>query len=141
MSKHQNPNRHIIPTLLCCGISITVANAQLYGEGYTILNDQNTPSADLTQTILRAQINASTIQDGLHRILNGTGWRLSDPRTSDPELWRLMQTPWPQRWLTIGPDQLGHVLNTIGGEGWQLTIDPVNRMVSYEVKSPFRGNR
>ncbi len=129
----------IAMAVLGVGASINSINAQMYGAGYTILNDQTTSHADLKQNVHRPLVQASTIRDGLNIVLEGTSWRLAGDSANDPQIFRLFNTPWPQKWRSIGPDQLGNVLTAIGGDGWQLVIDPVNRLVSYEVRPQFRG--
>ncbi|GBU08989.1 hypothetical protein AwWohl_01270 [Gammaproteobacteria bacterium] len=123
--------------LASCFLSLVFSSSSAqdkYGKGYSILNDVEITNADLTQTV-NMRVNVQTIRQGLILILSDTGWRLADEIYSDPKLHQLLSSPWPASWQRIGPDQLGNVLNTIGGQGWQLVTDPINRLISYEVNT------
>lgn len=108
-----------------------------YGQGYTIINRSPIVTTDLNQTINKS-IKAKNVLDGIHQILEGTGWKLAGLQASDPNITRLFEASWPSNWNYYITDSLVNVLHQIGGEGWQLVIDPVNRLVSYEVKKGYR---
>ena len=118
-------------------ISTMSAQAQQYGVGYILIDDAPTQHSDLSQIIM-TRINAQTIEQGVQQLLWGSGWRLAGMAAADPELFRLMQAPWPNSWHNLGPDRLDAILVAMGGSGWQLVVDPVNRLVSWEVSPAFR---
>ena len=78
-------------------------------------------------------INAYSVEDGLRQLLAGSGWELAQPLHADPQIWRLYRQPWPDNKRTISPMPLGEALSWIAGDGWTLVVDPVNRLVSFEV--------
>lgn len=136
-------------TLMFTGLTLVLStnavNAQamrplqeFYGEGYTIIVETPIENGDLSQ-IINKPIKAHNIKDGLFQILNGTGWRLAHENALNPRIHNLYSAPWPTRWNFIGPDSLQNVLDAVGGEGWQVVVDPVNRLIGYEVKPQFRG--
>ena len=130
----------LIPTLNCAYSQSSQNSNNHYGRGYTIINPVEIANADLSQTI-NVSVKANSIGQGLEVILKNTGWRLERGEGADPKLHRLLSGPWPDKWTWIGPDNLGNVLQTIGGQGWQLVIDPVNRLVSYEVNPRLINNK
>lgn len=108
-----------------------------YGDGYTIINRSPIVTSDLNQTINK-KIQANNIFNGLQQVLQGTGWRLAGYAAADPNITRLYEAGWPTIWDSYLTDSLVNVLQQIGGEGWQLVVDPVNRLISYEVRKGYR---
>ena len=139
-------NIYLVSALLI--VSGQMAAAQLpdqdspehFGQGYTIINNVEIANADMTQTV-NVNVRAMNIGQGLEIILRNTGWRLERGSGADPQLHRLLSGPWPDKWVWVGPDQLGNILQTVGGQGWQLVIDPVNRLISYERNPRLINNK
>lgn len=114
---------------------VTVAGAQTYyGNGYTIVEgtDSGQLASDLDSKVFKS-INAYSVEDGLRQLLAGSGWELAQPMHADPQIWRLYRQPWPDNKRTISPMPLGEALSWVAGDGWTLVVDPVNRLVSFEV--------
>lgn len=135
--------RSLFIVALLGSVNITTLQArEYYGNGYTIITETPIKNADLKQ-IINKRIAAQTIQEGLQLLLKNTGWRLSGIAANNPKILSLYNAPWPEHWTFLGPDQLDNILITIGGEGWQLVVDPVNRLIGYEIKPQFqkRGQR
>lgn len=116
---------------------IVSANQEFYGNGYTIVRETPINNKDLQQ-IINKSVKANTIQQGLNAILNETGWQLAGTYSQNPDINRLFNAPWPNRWQFIGPDSLENILKVVGGEGWTLVIDPINRMVGYELNPKYQ---
>ena len=115
--------------------AVTAAGAQTYyGNGYTIVEgtDSGQLANDLDAKVFKT-INAYSVEDGLRQLLAGSGWELAQPLHADPQIWRLYRQPWPDNKRTISPMPLGEALSWIAGDGWTLVVDPVNRLVSFEV--------
>ena len=113
----------------------TAAGAQTYyGNGYTIVEgtDSGQLASDLDAKVFKT-INAYSVEDGLRQLLAGSGWELAQPMHADPQIWRLYRQPWPDNKRTISPMPLGEALSWVAGDGWALVVDPVNRLVSFEV--------
>lgn len=113
----------------------TVAGAQTYyGNGYTIVEgtDSGQLASDLDAKVFKT-INAYSVEDGLRQLLSGSGWELAQPMYADPQIWRLYRQPWPDNKRTISPMPLGEALSWVAGDGWALVVDPVNRLISFEV--------
>ena len=105
-------------------------------SGYAILTEA--PLApDLAQTVYR-RVRGRSVLEGLREILHGTGYRLAEPAAADPAIGRLYDQPYPDGQREIGPRALGAALERLAGPAWQVVEDPVNRLVSFEVKAAYR---
>jgi len=116
-----------IPTLTC---------AQTLHNGYALI-DEAPVATDLAQTVYRA-VQGPTVGQGLYELLTGTGYRLAEPRAADPAIGRLYVQPYPEALRDVGPVELGIALERLAGPAWQLVVDPVNRLVSFERRPPYR---
>ena len=114
----------------------TAALAQTLHNGYAILTEPPV-ATDLAQTVYRT-VHGVTVGQGLHEILTGTGYRLAEPRAADPAIGRLYVQPYPEAQRDVGPVELGVALDRLAGPAWQRVVDPVNRLVSFERRPPYR---
>lgn len=112
-----------------------VACAQTLHDGYAILTEPPV-TTDLAQTVYRA-VQGPTLGQGLHELLTGTGYRLAEPRAADPAIGRLYVQPYPEAQRDVGPVELGVALARLAGPAWQLVVDPVHRLVSFERRPPY----
>jgi len=111
--------------------------AEALHSGYAIITDRPV-ATDLDQVVYVPRVHGQTVLDGLLHILHGTGYRLADPAASDPEIERLYSQPYPENQRQIGPRELGVVLEQLAGPAWRLVEDPVNRLLSFEVRPAYR---
>ena len=111
------------------------AASQQY-NGYAILTEPPV-ATDLAQTVYRT-VQSPTVGQGLYEILTGTGYRLAEPRAADPAIGRLYVQPYPEAQRDVGPVELGIALERLAGPAWQRVVDPVNRLVSFERRPPYR---
>lgn len=121
------------PTIVLAACMATAAAQTFYGNGYTIIEGMEAETGGDLQAYVFKTIDAATVEDGLRQLLNGSGWALAQPINADPNIWRLYRQPWPDNKRTINPMPLGEALAWIAGDGWALVVDPVNRLVSFEV--------
>ena len=129
--------RLLTATLLVLAASAAAAAPQgeYYGSGYTIISQAH-GNDDLQATVYR-QLTPGTVGQALPQLLDGTGWRLADRYAADDRIYRLYDQPLPEHKLRIGPMPLDQALTWIAGEGWALVVDPVNRLVSFEVRERY----
>lgn len=106
-----------------------------YGKGYTIVNEEITRD-DLSVSVYK-KISARNVQIALNKLLAGTGWRLAHANAADPEINRLYQQPFPNHKNKIGPMPLDEALTLIAGDAWALVVDPVNKLVSFELSAKY----
>ena len=105
-------------------------------RGYTIITEPAI-DPDLRQIVYRP-VQGRTVLEGLLQILDGTGYRLASEDAADPDIGRLYQQPYPENQRNLGPRDLGTILERLAGPAWQLIEDPVNRLVSFEVRPAYR---
>ena len=105
-------------------------------SGYTIITERPV-ALDLDQ-IIYLRVRGRSVLEGLLEILHGTGYRLAEPAAADPAIGRLYDQPYPDGQREIGPRALGAALERLAGPAWQVVEDPVNRLVSFEVKAAYR---
>lgn len=134
----QRTRRHWMLTTALLALTAHAAAApqgEYYGSGYTIISQAH-GNDDLQATVYR-QLTSGTVGQALPQLLDGTGWRLADRYAADDRIYRLYDQPLPEHKLRIGPMPLDQALTWIAGEGWALVVDPVNRLVSFEVEARY----
>ena len=109
-----------------------------YGNGYPII-EQGTVDDRLSglDAMVFKTVDAYSVQEGLEQLLQGSGWALAGADNADPQIWRLYRQPWPDNKRTLNPMPLARALEWVAGDGWSLVVDPVNRLVSFEVNSRY----
>lgn len=107
-----------------------------YGNGYTIVEGLDGNSMDLNTPVYKT-ITATSIGGGLTQLLDGSGWTLAAESNADPAIWRLYSQPYPEYKRTLNPISLGKALEYLSGDAWDLVVDPVNRLISYEVNHRY----
>ena len=121
--------------VLAASAAAAAPQGEYYGSGYTIISQAH-GNDDLQATVYR-QLAPGTVGQALPQLLDGTGWRLADRYAADDRIYRLYDQPLPEHKLRIGPMPLDQALTWIAGEGWALVVDPVNRLVSFEVEARY----
>ena len=130
--------RHWMLTTAFIALSVRADSpprGEYYGNGYTIISQEH-GNDDLQATVYR-QLTPGTVGQALPQLLDGTGWRLADSHAADDRIYRLYNQPLPEHKLRIGPMPLDQALTWIAGDGWALVVDPVNRLVSFEVEARY----
>ena len=134
----QRTRRYRLLTAILLVLAASAAAApqgEYYGSGYTIISQEH-GNDDLQATVYR-QLTPGTVGQALPQLLDGTGWRLADSYAADDRIYRLYNQPLPEHKLRIGPMPLDQALTWIAGDGWALVVDPVNRLVSFEVEARY----
>jgi len=134
----QRTRRYRLLTAILLVLAASAAAApqgEYYGSGYTIISQEH-GNDDLQATVYR-QLTPGTVGQALPQLLDGTGWRLADSHAADDRIYRLYNQPLPEHKLRIGPMPLDQALTWIAGDGWALVVDPVNRLVSFEVEARY----
>lgn len=136
MQRTRRRYRLLTATLMLLAASAAAApQGEYYGSGYTIISQEH-GNDDLQATVYR-QLTPGTVGQALPQLLDGTGWRLADSHAADDRIYRLYNQPLPEHKLRIGPMPLDQALGWIAGDGWALVVDPVNRLVSFEVEARY----
>lgn len=74
----------------------------------------------------------TTVGDALHHTLRHTGYSLCP--APDPVRHTLYRKPLPAAHYRLGPMPLREALQVLGGDAWELEVDPVAREVCYQVR-------
>jgi conjugative transfer region protein (TIGR03748 family) len=95
---------------------------------------------DLLSVIIELDFPRSinTVGSALKFMLLNSGYRLAEQNVSDPNLKILLSSPLPNVHRSLGPISLRTALNTLSGTSWDLIVDPVHRLISFELIDDFR---
>ena len=78
-----------------------------------------------------------TVGAALNHVLARSGWSLAPREASDPTIPYLMSLPLPESQRSLGPIALFDALAVLCGEAYVIVVDPVSRLVSCELRTPF----
>jgi len=73
------------------------------------------------------------VGDALRFLLRRSGYRLAPTEAADPAADVLMHHTLPAVHRRIGPITLMRALTTLAGPAWKLVVDPVHRLVSFDL--------
>lgn len=80
-----------------------------------------------------------TVGQALDAVLRGSGYRLAPAYSADPAMGILRNLPLPEAHRALGPLSLKTILTTLAGPSYRLVTDPVHRLVSFELETPYRA--
>ncbi len=83
--------------------------------------------------------SVQTVGHALKQVLAHSGYRLASLAASCPSLPILLGWPLPAVHRTLGPMRLDEALGTLAGPAHYLVVDPVHRLVSFELREPYQG--
>lgn len=75
---------------------------------------------------------STTVEDALHHTLRHTGFSLC--AAPGPAQRTLYRKPLPAAHYRLGPMPLREALQVLGGDAWELEVEPVAREVCYQVR-------
>jgi hypothetical protein len=81
-----------------------------------------------------------TVGRAMKNLLAGTSYILAQGFTADPEIHVLLEARLPQRQRSLKNFSIKDALSIIAGDPWLMVIDPVNRMVSFELPYPYQND-
>lgn len=95
---------------------------------------------DLLAVIIEIKfpLAVDTVGSALELMLINSGFRLAELSAADPNLSILLNSPLPNIHRTLGPISLRSALNTLSGKSWDLIIDPVHRLISFELIDDYQ---
>jgi len=108
--------------------------------GYTRLSTRIPPAQrELLSAVVEHRFDNSvvTVKQALQQVLKGSGFMLAPAAATDPNLPALFRSPLPRIQRQIGPARLDDILEAIAGPAWDLVVDPVHRLVSFELKPKY----
>ena len=106
---------------------------------------KNTPPEDQLnplRVVIKTRIPQSveTVGQAIGFLLARSGYTLIDKSAQGEEVQALLGLPLPQVHRNIGPMTLDQALHTLGGDAFELVIDPVRRKVAYELSTKLAGS-
>lgn len=96
---------------------------------------QANPLESLITLTFPGQIQS--VGQALNHVLARSGWQLADAAASDPTLPRLMGLPLPESQRSLGPIAVVDALGVLCGDAYTVVVDPVNRLISCELRSSY----
>jgi len=108
---------------------------------YSFANTEPTRAQrDLLAVIIELRFPTSlrTVGDALNTLLLNSGYRLADLDSSDPLLPVLLNSTLPAVQRKLGPISLRSALTVLAGPTWRLVVDPVHRLVSFDLKDTYK---
>ncbi len=78
-----------------------------------------------------------TVGDAIHHVLRPSGYQLARFDAQGLEVLQLLQRPLPQSHRTLGPMPLQDILLTLATPAFRLHIDPVHRLIAYDLKPEY----
>ncbi len=127
---------------MLCALSVTaMAKQPVHVARYTILAPVATEAQKNPMSVIVTipfQSNITTVGQAINFLLIRSGYRLASAKDSDPALPVLLSSPLPLVQRKLGPIRLSNALKTLAGPAWDLVVDPVHRLISYELKNQYR---
>ncbi|MDZ7840853.1 MAG: pili assembly chaperone [Gammaproteobacteria bacterium] len=77
------------------------------------------------------------VGDALSFLLRRSGYRLAPTEAADPAADVLMDHTLPAVHRRLGPITLMRALTTLAGPAWKLVVDPVHRLVSFDLAPQY----
>jgi conjugative transfer region protein (TIGR03748 family) len=130
---------HLALVLLGSLISRTVLGGDLeparVGRYSVIVPGPSPEQTDPLAVLVHMEFPRSvqTLGRTIEQVLAQTGYRLADLHASCPSMSALLDLPLPAVHRTLGPMRLDEALKTLAGPAHTLVIDPVHRLVSFEL--------
>lgn len=96
---------------------------------------------DILQTVVMLQFpqKITTVGEALEYLLLRSGYRMAKGSTLDPGMPVLLTRPLPEVHRTLGPITLEEALRTLAGHVYRLAVDPLNRLIAFDLKDKYRS--
>lgn len=130
--------------LLCLSLlgAFTTSDAKHVSIGRYLsvpLKAQNDQQHLLQQHIqIKFPKNVLTIKQALQFILRFSGYRLADNGQRNSFTNDMLNQSLPEVDRTLGPMTLAQGLNALAGDAFYLLVDPVHRLLSYQIKPQYQ---
>lgn len=108
---------------------------------YSTLVAEATPGQrDLLQAIIQTRFHQriTTVGEAMQYLLLRSGYRLADKASAGEAMQILLSRPLPEVHRHLGPMTLEEALLTLAGPVYSLVIDPLNRLLAFEVVDKYR---
>jgi len=101
----------------------------------TVILQPTEQQRGLLSSIVELELPESidTVGEAIERLLDGSGYRLLSAKLADPYRVMMFAMPLPEVQRTLGPLSLRQALQLLSGPAFRPVIDPVYRLVSFEL--------
>ena len=107
-------------------------------DRYTVLSNAASPEQLMPLNAVTSQRLRGTVDDGILQLLAGTGYQLF--RRNAPEsIGALLAKPIATTALRFRRVRIIEGIHAVAGPAVDVLVDPVNRLVSFEVKPDYRA--
>lgn len=134
----------LVSLLIVIDVSAATDSQEVKVSRYaTMVAEPMSDQLDLLSVIVSIEFpsHIATVGEALAHLLERSGYKLADLGASDPALPILLKNPLPMIHRKIGPVPLRLALQTLSGSVWELVVDPVNRIVTFELRDEFKNFR
>jgi type IV pili sensor histidine kinase/response regulator len=129
----------LIGGLAVVSFQVTYADTTQLGRYLTIDNKPKAAQLDLLSQEFQVRFPSSvqTIGDAMEYLLKQSGYSLISEAKRSAELKTTLSKPLPAIDRNFGPMKLKDGLSTLAGPVFTLVNDPLNRVVSFEIRKQF----
>lgn len=121
---------------------VTAGDAPMQVGRYTIVAPVATAAqADPLQTMVKIRFpdpHITTVGDAMRYLLRHSGYRLAEPEAAGPTMATLLDHLLPKVHRHLGPMTLQNMLSTLTGTAYQIVVDPVNRLIAFDLAPAYR---
>lgn len=142
MKQHTQLTRWVLAGCLClnlCGTSF--ANTISIGRYLTVAAKPLPAQQHLLSQQIQIKFpeNIFTVKQAIEFLLQFRGFRLASLQSMQPAAKAMLDQPLPEVDRTLGPMRLEDALLTLGGSPFYLLVDPVHRLVAYQLKPKYQS--
>ncbi|MBA1445568.1 MAG: hypothetical protein M3H12_08530 [Chromatiales bacterium] len=121
---------------------VTAGEASMQAGRYTVVAAVATAAqADPLQTMVTIHFpepHITTVGDAVRYLLRHSGYHLAKPEAADPAMAGLLDHLLPKVHRHLGPMTLQNMLSTLTGTAYQIVVDPVNRLIAFDLAPAYR---
>lgn len=117
------------------GTSSTGTSEVQVGRYQSVIMRPAKNQVDLLSVVITRNLpqHVNTVGQAVASLLDGSGYRLLSPKLAEPYRVHLFAMPLPDVQRQLGPLSLRQALELLGGPAHRLVIDPIYRLVSFEL--------
>ena len=133
----------IVPILYCSlaqAGEIVPEDARVSRYGY-VTPDATPEQRDPLSVVVKVSFNShiATVGEALDHLLLRSGYQMASLEASDPSMRILVSRDLPEVHRKLGPITLVNALKALSGPVWELIVDPVNRLISFDLNQEYRS--
>ncbi len=104
-----------------------------------VKTDASPDQKEILNVIIQVSFDHSvmTVGDAIRRLLRRSGYQMASLERSHGLLPVLLDLPLPDVHREMGPITLKEALQILAGPPWRLIVDPVYRLVSFEINDEY----